>query len=137
MGLKLYLYLGLAVIVLSAGLYIMFLRNSVLVLESDIKDLKTENQQLQFQVIQKEKQIQTLNTDYQIISGYNSDLAKTNSDLRIQQQELQTKLQKLNSGYAEMAIRHPKMLGNIINNAQKNTNDCFEKLSRGLECNSN
>lgn len=131
---KLYLYLGLACVVLSVALYIMFLRNSVVSLESDIKDLTTENQGLRMQVIQSEKMIESLRSDYKVISDFNSELSKANSDLRIQQQTLQTKLQKLNSGYSEMAKKHPKMLSNIINSAQKDTNKCFEMLSRGLEC---
>ena len=134
MSLKLYLYLGLGVVAMAVGLYIMILRNSVLSLEADVKDLETENQMLRYQIVQSEKTITSLKTDYKAISEFNAELSQVNSDLRLQQQTLQSKLQRLNSGYTEMAKRHPKMLSNIINNAQKDTNACFERLSRGLEC---
>src|SRR5574344_1963625 len=71
----------------------------------------------------------------------NEDLKQTKIDrednkkikLKNESSDLNKKLSKL-SNIDKIAQKHPKMLGNILTNASKEVNMCFENITRGEEC---
>lgn len=126
--------IALICLILGVGLYIMFLRNEVLNLKSNIGELEAENFMLKEKLEESELYIKNLKSDYNAITTYNAELQKTANDLRLKQQALQAKLQKLNVGFDEMVKKHPKLVEKAINNGQVKTNDCFESLSKHEEC---
>lgn len=93
--------------------------------------LKTENEKLTNENVVLKDTIKAANDKIVKIENANIELSKTVDDFRISTQSLQGKLYKLEKNVTKMSLKHPKMVNDIINNAQKKLNDCFEKISQG------
>lgn len=96
-------------------------------LEHSNEKLKSENSSLTLRM-------NSFNEKIASVQETNIELSETVNKYRIENQTLQAKLYKLETSMEKIAKKHPKMLENIINNAQKETNECFEKLSKSEEC---
>lgn len=68
------------------------------------------------------------------IQEYNKELFRTVDEYRVKTQDLNSKLSKLESKSDKIAKKHPKLLSNALNKSTKQINECFEKISKGEEC---
>lgn len=113
-----------AIVVLLIATGTLYLYNSYLRSEND--ELNIKNEQLT-------TELNGVRTDIDNIKKINDSLYNNNIKLKNESTELNKKLSKL-SNVDKMAQKHPGMLGDILTNATKKTNRCFEDISRDKEC---
>lgn len=120
-----YIFIGFLIVGLSVTTFILWKSNGI---------LREEKTRIQIELTDTQTKLQNaLNANVKI-QEYNTELAKTVDTYRLKSQDLQSKLSKLELKANSIAIKHPKLLSNAVNNATKKVNECFEKISKGQEC---
>jgi len=95
--------------------------------------LRNENEELTTKNIKLNEDLRQTKIDIEDIKKININLYNNNIKLKNESNDLNKKLSKL-SNIDKMAQKHPKMLGDILTNASKEVNRCFENITRGEEC---
>lgn len=95
--------------------------------------LRNENEELTIKNTKLNEDLKQTKIDIEDIKKININLYNNNIKLKNESSDLNKKLSKL-SNIDKIAQKHPKMLGNILTNASKEVNRCFENITRGEEC---
>lgn len=103
---------------------IVYLKIQNISLENDLNLTKNENE------ILKEELTYTKDVLVRTKTA-NNELSKLVNDYKISSQKLNDKLYKLETNITKLSTKHPKLVSNVINNAQKKTNRCIENITSG------
>lgn len=95
--------------------------------------LRSENNELINQNNLLTNELKNVKNDIIDIKKINDNLYNNNIKLKNESNDLNKKLNKL-SNVDKIAQKHPKLLGNIMTEASKKVNRCFEDISRNKEC---
>ena len=95
--------------------------------------LRNENEELTIKNTKLSEDLKQTKIDIEDIKKINTNLYNNNIKLKNESSDLNKKLSKL-SNIDKIAQKHPKMLENILTNASKEVNRCFENITRGEEC---
>ena len=127
MIIKKYIYTFIGFLFLGMALSIYFLWNNNC-------SLREEKVKIELELSETQIKLNNVINIKNKIQEYNIELAKTVDTYRLKTQDLQSKLSKFELKANSISQKHPKLLSNAINKATKDVNECFEKISKGMEC---
>jgi hypothetical protein len=122
MWLKMLGVMGIVLLVMGSGFY-WYYRDS----QSKLMTLQANNATLQMAVKTNEDTIKSLQLNYQKAAQELANVNAVLTDTRTQNKELQLRLSEHELG--ALAAAKPGLVQNIINNATRDANRCFELLS--------
>lgn len=120
-----YIFIGVLIFILSTSTLILWKNNNI---------LREEKVRIQIELNDTKLRLDDALKANIKIQEYNTELINTTNKYRLKTQDLQGRLTKLSIVADKVSVKHPKLLSNTINNATKKVNECFEKISRGQEC---